>query len=102
MRNATGEALSIRRVIESRYRSRVDRTIEDQYRSCCEGDTCDSFGFAESGTASLPPRHKSTRNTVLFSGTYTGYHVKVELIVLLSHREYPTCSQRAIRYIYKV
>ena len=81
------KALSIRRVIESRYRSRVDRTIEDQYRSCCKGDTFDSFSFAESGTASLPPRHKSTRNAVLFSGTHTGHRVKVESIVLLSHGE---------------
>jgi hypothetical protein len=29
MRNAAGEALSIRRVIGSRYRSHIDRTIED-------------------------------------------------------------------------
>ena len=47
---------------------------------------------------SLPPRHKSTRNTVLLSGTHAGHRVKVESIVLLSYREYPACSQRAKSY----
>ena len=33
---------------------------------------------------SVSSSRKSTRNTVLFSGTHTGHRVKVELIVLLS------------------
>jgi hypothetical protein len=102
MRNTAGEALGIRRVIGSRYRSRVDRTIEDQYRSCCKGDTFDSFSFPESPEQCLFLPPQSTGNAVLFPGTHTGHRVKVESIVLLSHGESTLRARRGHSEIYRL
>ena len=49
------------------------------------------------GPVSFPPRHKSTRSPVTFSGTHTGHRVKVESIVLLSYGESTLRARRGLK-----